>query len=240
MRPSKLLNLIADNLQARRIIDVKAQENESTIYLYDMIDAYFGVSAADFVQTLNGIQAPVINLRINSPGGDVFEARAIATAIRQHKSEIVAHIDGVAASAATYIATAASRIEIADGAFMMVHKAWTLAYGNSTDMREVADLLDKLDASIEADYAKKTGKDADTIKQWMADETWFTAQEAVDAGLADALVADQNNGKASAHWNLNAYAKTPKALTDPKPAAEVIYDRAALERKLKLFERIAA
>jgi ATP-dependent Clp protease protease subunit len=110
---------------------VKAEGDEATILLYDVIDPWWGVAAKDFIAALAGDHAPTIHLRINSPGGDVFEARAMATAIRQHKSNVIAHIDGVAASAATYIAViAAKEVEMSDGAFFMIHQAWALAMGN--------------------------------------------------------------------------------------------------------------
>jgi ATP-dependent Clp protease protease subunit len=237
---NKLLNLIRANMEVPRQFNVKAQGDEATIYLYDVIDKYFGISAEMFVKALMAITASVIHVRIDSPGGDVFEARAIATAIRQHASTIVAHVDGLAASAATYIATSASEVRIADGAFMMTHKAWTIAMGNSVDMRGVADLLDKIDGTIEQDYMKKTGADQATVSGWMAEETWFTAQEAIAAKLADTLVAVEQNGGTKNAWNLSAYDKVPKALLEtpkPKPPA---YDRAALERKLKLYDQIAA
>ena len=241
MQNHKLLNLLRDNLQSKRVFDVVASEDGTNIYLYDAIDPYFGVSAEAFVQALNAITAPKINLHINSPGGDVFEARAIAVAIRQHASHITAHIDGLAASAATYVAISAKDVAIADGAFMMVHQAWTLAYGNSADMRTVADLLGKIDATIAAGCGERAGKAAADVAAWMSAETWFSAQEAIDAGLADRLVAVDANGGASNQWNLTAYANTPKALTEPKPKpAAPAYDRGAMERRLKLYEPIAA
>lgn len=193
----------------RRHDILNAAGDEATVYLYDVIDAYYGVNAEAFVKAFNAITAPTIHLRINSPGGDVFDGRAIATAIAQHPSDVIAHVDGLAASAASYVAIAADSVEMAPGAFMMIHKAWTLAFGNSEDLLSTAALLEKIDASLAADYSKKTGKSQAQIEQWMSAETWFTAQEAVDNGFADTVAADDPEGVENA-WDLSVFAHAPK------------------------------
>ncbi len=208
---NQMLKLLADNRSAPRRFEVKAEAEEATVYLYDVVvsdDFFGGVSAQAFVKELNAITAPLIHLRINSPGGDVFAARAIEQAIREHKSKVVAHIDGYAASAASYVALAADEVVIAEGGFYMIHKAWTFAYGNADDLVETAALLEKVDDSLVTTYAKETGQTPEQIREWMAAETWFSAQEAVDNGFADRLAEDAP--KASA-WNLSAYAKAPKS-----------------------------
>ena len=238
----RLLQLMRDNMERPRSFEVKNDGDEATIYVYDVIDSYWGIKAADFVQALAALAAPTIHLRINSPGGDVFDARAMATAILGHKSKVIAHIDGMALSAATTIAIAAAEVEIAEGGFFMVHQAWTLAYGNANDLIEMADLLEKIDAAIAADYGRKTKKSNEQIVQWMAEETWFNAQEAVDAGFADRVFkgAEPAAG-ASAKWDLSAYEKVPKMLTEESPEAAaakaLLAKRASLDRKLKLYQR---
>lgn len=231
----KLLKMFLDNARAAKRYEVKAQGDVATVYLYDAIGSWWGIDAQQFVKDLNAIDAPVIQLRINSPGGDVFDARAIATAIRQHKAKVTAHIDGLAASAATYIALAAAEVEIAKGGFFMIHNAWTLAMGNAAELRDTAGLLDKVDASIVADYRTKTGKDEQAIKDWMAAETWFTAEEAVQHGFVDRL--SDGGATTENRWNLGAYGNAPKALTARPPEAS--YDRATIERRLQLLERVA-
>lgn len=222
MRVHRLFQLIQDNAQrARQQRPVAIAADEATVYLYDVIDPYWGISAADFAREMSGITAPVINLRINSPGGDVFDGRAIATAIAQHPSKVVAHIDGLAASAASYVAIAADEVRIADGAMVMVHNAWTLAFGNKADLRDVADVLEKVDGTIAADYVRKTGKTLEEVTAWMNAETWFTAAEAKDAGLVDAIDAitpSDPEARASA-WNLSAFLNAPKLPTQPAPDA---------------------
>ncbi|MBX3629320.1 MAG: Clp protease ClpP [Nitrosomonas sp.] len=190
-----------------------AEDNgdEATVYLYDVIvsdDYWGGVSTLSFAKQLASITAPTINLRINSPGGDVFAARAMETAIREHKSNIISHIDGQAASAATYVAIAADTVKMSEGGFFMIHKAWSIAWGNADDMLQMAALLEKVDESLVATYANHTGKDAGEIREWMAAETWFGAQEALDAGFVDEIVTVPV--KNQQRWDLSAYAHAPK------------------------------
>lgn len=231
---NQILKLLIDNRAAARRFETVNAGDEATIYLYDVIvsDAYFGgVSATDFVKELNAITSPVIHLRINSPGGDVFAARAIEQALREHKSKVIAHIDGYAASAASYVALAAEEVIMSPGSFYMIHKAWTVAYGNADDLMETAGLLEKVDESLVETYAKESGQDAEKIREWMAAETWFTAAEAVDYGFASSVA--ENSPKALADWNLSAYAKAPAPAEEP--------DTGILTRNLEiaLLKRIA-
>ncbi len=171
------------------------KSNEATLYLYDEI-GFWGINAQEFVTNLNAVDADTIHLRVDSIGGDVFAARAIQTALKQHKAKIIVHIDGLAASAASFIAMAGDEIEMTDGGFMMIHKAMSFVdifgYFNcddctklTEDMGKEQERLDKVDDSIANDYAKRAGKTLEETKQWMADESWFTAQEALDLGLID-------------------------------------------------------
>lgn len=164
-----------------------AAKDEATVYVYDAIGGWWGINPQDWVPAFNAIKAKTIHLRINSPGGSVMDAEAMRTAIRQHPSNVVAHIDGMAASAATGIAIAANEVEISDGAMFMIHHPWGWVAGNANDLREYANLLDKVDASIVAAYVKKTGQAADAIVGWMDAETWFTAAEALQHGFVDRI-----------------------------------------------------
>lgn len=238
----KMLQFLRDNQPRNAALTVKndgeGETASASVYLYDAIDSYWGISAETFAKTLNGITAPVLNLHINSPGGDVFEARAMVAAVKGFKGKVIAHIDGLAASAATYVALAAAEVRMNAGAFMMIHNAWTLAFGNATDLRSMADLLEKIDGTIIADYVKKTGKDEATIKDWMAAETWFTAEEAQANGFVDAI---DNAGEAAPtdQWNMSAFDKAPKALTEkpaaPPPAPDEDHLRANAQRRLRLL-----
>ncbi|SNT05973.1 Clp protease [Sphingomonas laterariae] len=126
----KLFALARDNAGRGSGIRSEAAGDTATIYIYDVIDAYWGVSAADVAAELGKIDAKNITVRINTPGGDVFEARAIMTLLVEHPATVTAKIDGVAASAGSVIALAADTVEIADGGFYMIHKGWTFLLVN--------------------------------------------------------------------------------------------------------------
>jgi ATP-dependent protease ClpP protease subunit len=213
---SKLLQLLRDNRATAKALSpaarIVAVDKEATIYIYDAIvgseweaEYFGGVCPQDIVPQLKALDAEVINLRINSPGGDVFAAQAICTALKQHKAKVIAHIDGVAASAATSIACACDEVVMADGAMYMIHNAWTIALGDRNDFMETAALLEKIDGSLADVYAARTGKKKDEIAALMDAETWFTADEAIAIGLADRKA----DAKAKNAWNLAAYAKAP-------------------------------
>ena len=184
-------------LSPRPVFD--AATDEATVYVHDVIGGWFGLDPSQWVQDFNSIAAKTIHLRINSPGGSVFDAEAMRTAIRQHSAHVVAHIDGLAASAATGLALAANEVEMSDGAMFMIHNAWGLTAGNAAEMRKYADILDKADASIVATYVNKTGASEEQVSGWMNAETWFTASEALTNGFVDRIftaASDDDNAGA--------------------------------------------
>lgn len=233
----KLYQLLRNNAAAPAPLRAENKDQEATLYIYDVIDSFWGVRALDVATFLVSLAAGTrLNVRINSPGGDVFEARAISTAIKNFKGPKTVYIDGLAASAATTIALAGDSVEIAEGSFFMIHNAWTLAMGDKNSLLETAALLDKVDAAIAADYSKKTGKDNAAIAELMNAETWLSAQDAVDQGFCDKL---QEGSQANdlKQWNLSAYDKAPKLESKiPEPNFEQV--RAQNERRLQLFSRI--
>jgi ATP-dependent Clp protease protease subunit len=171
----KLLSLARDNSGKGTGIRSEVAGDTATIYVYDIIDGMWGVGAADLAAQLSGITAPNIVLRINCPGGDVFEGRAMMTC-SSSTPPITAKIDGIAASAASVLVLAAESVEIAEGGFFMIHKGWTFMMGNADDLRVTAGLLDKVDGTMITDYAAKSGKDPAEIEAWMKAETWFDAR----------------------------------------------------------------
>lgn len=237
----KLFNLAQANAGKGAGIRAEVADDTATIYVYDIIDPYWGVSASDMAKVLAGITAPNITLRINSGGGDVFEGRAMMAQLVGHPATITAKIDGLAASAASVLALAASSVEIAEGGFYMIHKGWTWQMGNADDFHDAAALLDKVDAAIIEAYAGKSGKSADEIGAWMKAETWFSAQEAIDAGFCDAILpTTAARAEAGARtFNLSAYSNAPKALTEPAPIDDDAVRQRMLAR-LGLYERSAA
>lgn len=232
MKHNRLLNLLKANAQAAPL-RAETHGDATHIYLYDVIDAWFGVSAQMMVDALKSASGKTVHLHINSPGGDVFESVAMATAIAAHDGDVIAHIDGVAASAATRVALAAKEVRIADSGLMMIHNSWTIAWGNSEEIRKTADLLDKVDTGIVADYTRKTGASEQQVRDWMAAETWFTAQEALDNKFVDAIDAT-TQGAANKAWDLSAYQNAPKR-QEPAPADAVAAQIANRERKLRLL-----
>jgi len=228
--------LLATNRGTPRKYEIAnaADGAEATIYLYDLIDPYWGVGAAQFVKDLAAVTAPVVNLRINSPGGDVFDGRAIATAIREHGSKVVAHVDGLAASAASFIALAADEVVMAPGAMMMIHRASSLAWGNAEDMLHLADVLEKIDDSLVAEYVRETGQEEAQVREWLNAETWFTADEAVQYGFADRLseeaVAVDNA------WDLTVFARGPAAAPVASDSKDADTEHADRVRRLRLLE----
>lgn len=162
-----------------------AAKDESTVYIFDAIGSWFGIDPKTWIPEFNAIKARTIHLRINSSGGAVMDAQAMVTCIAQHPAKVVAHIDGLCASAATGLALACREVEMTDGAFFMIHNAWGCCAGSAEDMEQYAGLLRKCTGNIVASYRLKTGKPEKQIRDWMSKETWFTAEEAKAAGFID-------------------------------------------------------
>jgi ATP-dependent Clp protease protease subunit len=194
--------------------------DEATIWLYDVIvrdDYWGGVSALTLGKALADYRdASVIHLRIASPGGDVFAGRAMEQLISEHPARIISHVDGFAASAASYVARSAPEVHISKGGMFMIHKAWTISFGNADQIRNDAELLDMIDETLIKTYAEKTGQDPDQLREWIAAETWMTAEQAVERGFADKIagVEEAENEPAPENsvfaWDLSAYTCAPQ------------------------------
>lgn len=167
------------------------------ILIYDEIDPWFGVSAGDFANELNALEADEIVVGINSPGGIVFDGIAIMNALKRHPAKVIARIDGLAASAASFIAMAGDEIQTSKYAEMMIHEARGVVMGTADDFKEMRDLLIRHNESIASVYADRAGGD---VKDWlklMKNETWFTADEMVAAGLADTIIEPADESSAA-------------------------------------------
>lgn len=166
-----------------------AADGTTEIYLYGEIWE-FGVTAEEFAAELAAITARKITVRVNSPGGDVFDGLAIHSAIKRHPAEITMHVDGVAASMASVVIMAGDLIVMSRSAKLMIHDAQGLTIGNAADHKRTMDLLDRYSNTLADLYAARAGG---TRKQWrdrMIEETWYDADEAVAAGLADEVADD--------------------------------------------------
>lgn len=222
---------VANKLELPKF-EIKNEGETATIYVYDAIGSMFGIDAMQFIADLNSVGSKNINLRINSPGGDVFEAKAIANAIKNHPSKVTAYVDGLAASAATTIALAADEVVMSEGSFFMIHNAWSLAMGDADEMLKMAEMLEKVTDSIANEYTAKTGKEKEQVRKWMNEETWFTAQEALDNGFVNSI---DKGMKAAAMWDVSGYNKAPEIKAEQQ---EESFDLEHLQRKLKMLERI--
>ena len=176
----------------------------AVIDIFDEI-GFWGVAAAEFQRELNEITAPEITLNLNSPGGEIFEGIAIYNALRSHPAAITVRVASLAASIASVIAQAGDTIVMAPGAQMMIHEAAGMEWGNAAALRKMADLLDKQSDNIAAIYAERAGGTPEDWRARMQAESWYTAEEAVAAGLADEVDAPARQGK--------------EPVTEPEPAA---------------------
>lgn len=153
------------------------------VFIYDEIGGW-GVSASDFLAEVRKVDGP-LSLHLNSPGGDVFDGLAIYQALKARSGPTTVVVDGLAASIASVIAMGADHLVMAPKATLMIHDGWTAAVGNAADMRKTAELLDKTSDNIASVYADKAGGTVDFWRARMRDETWYSADEALAAGLVD-------------------------------------------------------
>lgn len=213
--------------------DAKAADVE----IYNDIVPFYGVSAADFRSELQALGDGIdtINLHIHSRGGNVYEAVAIMNTLRQHPARVVTTVDSIAASAAGFIAVGASdELAIAENAELMAHLPWAMVVGDAADMRKQADRLEQIGNNIASIFAERAGG---TVEEWLAvltDETWWSAQEAVDAGIADKVLKapkrkSMAGGGAKNRFDLSVFnhagrshapaPRTPQAHNQTPPAA---------------------
>ena len=163
-----------------------AADKTPVLSIFDDIGAY-GVSAKSFLNDLRTVTTDEVDVEINSPGGDVFAGLAIYNGLRASGKKINVKVLGLAASAASLVAMAGDTIEMPENAFMMIHNPWGFAMGGADEMRNTADVLDKIGTGLVSTYAKRTGKTDQEITALLDAETWMTAQEAVDAGFATSV-----------------------------------------------------
>lgn len=201
--------LMASNKGKGQGVRAELTNGTGRLYLYDVIGMWY-IEAQDVIAALAEIgEVQTLHVHINSPGGDVFEARAIRTALERYSRNIIVHIDGIAASAASFLMMAGKEIEIAQGAFVMIHNSWGMTIGDRRDHEAQAGVLAKIDASIAADYERKAG--AGDWPRMMDEETWISADEAVEMGLVD-RVFEAGSEKPEARFDLSAFSNVPQAL----------------------------
>ncbi|MEE4546470.1 head maturation protease, ClpP-related [Streptomyces sp. V4-01] len=198
-----------------------AAADEAELLIYDEIDSWWGVAAADVIAVLATITAPRLRVRVNSPGGSVFEGLAIANALRSHPANVTVQVDGLAASIASVIALAGDQLVMMPNSMLMIHDASGLCMGDASDMQQMGVVLDKISDNIAGAYAAKAGGTTESWRGTMRAETWYLPDEAVAAGLADEAVAAtpaDDDPAMRANWDLTAYGyQGPKQPEKPKP-----------------------
>jgi ATP-dependent Clp endopeptidase proteolytic subunit ClpP len=211
-------------------MDESEDSSKIDITIYDTIgnDPFFGgVSAKSFIEELKDAADKDIDLRINSPGGQVFEGIAIYNALARHPKMVNVSIDGMALSIASVIAMSGDSIHMAENAMMMIHNPWTVAQGDAAMFRKEADVLDKVREGMITSYQGKSKLDREELVAMMDEETWFTATEAHDAGLVDTI---EEPIQMAAHFDLSRYGYRNV------PDFNAIYTRKQLIAELEIEE----
>jgi len=190
---------------------IRAQSTGAEVVIYDEIGAY-GVSAKGFLAELAALpDATPLALRLNSPGGSVFDAVAIYNAIKRHSGTVTVWIDGIAASAASYIAMAGDEVIMPENAFLMIHDPAGVVMGTAIDMRAMAEALDKIKGSLLQGYAAKSGRPQEEIAPLMAAETWLDAKDALDLGFADRIAEPVS---IAARFDVGRFRNAPPVLVE--------------------------
>ena len=174
--------------RGKSVLKVKAAaQGEANVYIYDEI-GFYGLTAKNIQQQLAFLgDVNRINLHLNTPGGSVADGLAIFNLFRSHPAHVAVYIDGVVASMGTVIAMAGDEIIMPENTLMMIHAPWVWAEGNAEELRSTADDLDKMADAMMATYTTRTGLSEDEVRQMMSRDTWLTAAEAVELGLADRM-----------------------------------------------------
>lgn len=185
---SSLYHKSLDNSSWYKITD--SNEEETDILIYDYIGWPFN-SAEEFVTNIGNIKSGKIVIRINSPGGDVFDANAIYNAIASHPLKPATRIESLAASAASYIFMAGSEKQSYKNSMFMIHEPMTMAFGNQYEFRDIADLLEQISSQMIDMYSDNTGIGKRKIKEMLKDETWLTAKKAKEHGFVDTIIDEK-------------------------------------------------
>lgn len=207
------------------------------VWLYGVVgDDFGGMTDKQFVQGLNDLgRVDTLSVRINSEGGSVFDGFAIYNALVRHPAKVEVHVDAFAGSIASIIAMAGDSINMAANSMMMIHEPSAPAWGDSRDLRQMADVLDGIRGQLVDTYAARTKQQKQMISDWMLNETWLTASDAVANGFADKITAEL---KVAALLDVNKYRnKTlPRAFVD-RIAAHRYPDREANAARIADMER---
>lgn len=237
-----LIQLLRDNTKAPGLIRAQIEGDRADIVLKGVISADWGVSAMDLRTAFVQAEGRDVALRINSPGGDVFEGREMQSVIAGYSGKVTAIVEGIAASAATIVCMAANETHMVKGTRYMIHNGWTIGIGNRHDFAALHAMLTSFDTELASEYATYSGQTALQTAEWMDAETWFTSAQALESGFVQKLVentkADHVTNQLKG-WNLSAYKNAPdlsgESPPEPPPPDYAAL-RAANERRLRLLQ----
>lgn len=185
----RLMNNITED---HRWFNISKGDETAEVMIYDVIgDWWDGVLAKDFAKEISELDVDELTVRVNSPGGLIYEGLAIYNALKQFNGKVIVKIDAVAASIASIIAMAGDEIQMPPSADIMIHNPWSFVAGDANDMRQEANELDRLKEKLINIYAERTGLARDELSRMMDDETWMDGAQAVSLGFADTLLESQ-------------------------------------------------
>lgn len=190
--------LVANSWEAKTTpcFSIRNEGDSAKVYVYDVIGGW-DLDSAEFVRQVHALDVTAIDMHINSPGGFVYDAVAMFEAVQNHPAKVTSRVDGLAASAASFLAMAGDEVEIAKGGKMMIHDAQGIAMGSPADFREYADLLDSVSNDISQYYADHAGGKAADWRAAMTATTWYNSSQAVEAKLADRVTGGSTDNRAS-------------------------------------------
>ena len=227
---SKLIKQLESMSNPRQWFEVNLDSEIPEILIYDQIGMDFwgeGYTAQDFIDQLDDIKADEINIRINSPGGSVWDGQAIYSAMTRHPAKINTYNDGMAASIASVFFQGGDRRFVSEHARFMVHDPWSFVMGNARQMRKTAIQLDTAKQSLMSIYMAKVSIDEVKMDELMADETYINAEKAVEIGLADEIIPNQKN--IAFAFDLGVLGGVPNELME----LQIANDKRALESSLR-------
>lgn len=220
-----------------------AAEKVGDIYIYGTIVNYRwddeDVTAKSFKDDLDALgDIDTLNLYVNSPGGSVFTAQTIYSILKRHSAVKNAYVDGLAASAASFLIMAADKVYMPKNATMMIHNPMTYAYGNSTEMRKAAEMLDKVAVGIIEAYLAKVSITEDKLKELLDAESWLTAQECYDYGFADELTEETNVAACIDPDILSRYKNVPQELQSRSESLDEVRAKKITELSQAVIDRV--
>ena len=223
---------------AQKYYEIKnAAADTAEVWIYEQIgEDWFseGVAAKTFCKDLAALKVSNIDLHINSPGGSVFDGQAIYNALVRHPATVTTYVDGLAASIASVIALAGDKVCMADNALFMIHNPWGIAQGNSADLRQYADVLDKVRETIVNVYGKKCTMGVAEIIAAMDAETWLTAAEAQAFGFVDEVTTGTAANACAYDFKALGFHNAPQAAVVTVEIEIDSSDSAALEEEVEL------